>query len=247
MLGDHMITMEFLYVEYLKMKGIINNRPYRLPKNPDLSLEKLRQSNQANYDKIKTLSDYFNTKWQNIDPIKYLETGFKLFPKFTYTNFLNDKILKQYIQNDKIQKFHCEACKKQILKSFKFMKGILKKDQRNSILEYCKSKNEFSLNVVNDYIRGHIDPYTFLYLLLKKYIILSIDEKEKISDFLNNISKYRSYVKDEWELFTKMEKIVNESLLITDPPSGNLILGDKTLEEIEEEKKKFNKMKLLEE
>lgn len=39
---------------------------------------------------------------------------------------------------------------------------------------------------------------------------------------------------------------LNEILLITDPPSGNLILGDRTLEEIEEEKKQFNKMKLLE-
>ena len=41
--------------------------------------------------------------------------------------------------------------------------------------------------------------------------------------------------------------MINEMLLITDPPSGNLILGDRTLEEIEEEKKQFNKMKLLEE
>ena len=40
--------------------------------------------------------------------------------------------------------------------------------------------------------------------------------------------------------------MINEMLLITDPPSGNLILGDRTLKEIEEEKKQFNKMKLLE-
>jgi hypothetical protein len=40
--------------------------------------------------------------------------------------------------------------------------------------------------------------------------------------------------------------MINEVLLITEPPSGNLILGDRTLEEIEEEKKQFNKMKLLE-
>ena len=39
---------------------------------------------------------------------------------------------------------------------------------------------------------------------------------------------------------------VNEQLLISEPPSGNLILGDRTLEEIDEEKKQFNKMKLLE-
>lgn len=40
--------------------------------------------------------------------------------------------------------------------------------------------------------------------------------------------------------------MINEQLLITEPPSGSLILGDETLEEIEEKKKKFNKMKLLE-
>lgn len=207
-----MITMEFLYLEYLRLKGTINNRPYRLPKDPDLSLEKLRQTNQSNYDKIKTLSDYLNTKWQNIDPVKYLEIGFKLFPKFTYTNFLNDKILKQYIQNDKIQKFHCEANKKHILKSFKFIKEVMKSNLIQTVLEYCKIKNEFSLVIVNDYIKGHIDPYTMTYLLLKKYIVLSIDEKEKLVDFLNNISKYKSYVKDEWDLFMKMEKTIDESI-----------------------------------
>ena len=39
---------------------------------------------------------------------------------------------------------------------------------------------------------------------------------------------------------------LKEILLITEPPSGGLILGDKTSEEIEEEKKHFNKLKLLE-
>lgn len=38
----------------------------------------------------------------------------------------------------------------------------------------------------------------------------------------------------------------NDQLLITDPPSGELLLGDKTLKEIEEERKKFNKLKLTE-
>lgn len=42
-----------------------------------------------------------------------------------------------------------------------------------------------------------------------------------------------------------MERL-DDALLISEPPSGELILGDKTLKEIEEEKKKFNKLKLLE-
>jgi hypothetical protein len=206
-----MITTEILYVEYLKQKALANNRPYRLPKDPELSLEKLRQSNQANYDKIKTLVGYLNTKWSNIDHIKYLQTGFKLFPNFTYANFLNDKIIKQYIHLDKIQKFHCEGNKREILKSFKFIKEIIKERELSSVMEYCKQKDEFSNFCVNDFIKGKIDPYTFLYLLVKKDIILSKDEQEKMRDFLNNISKYKVYVKDEWELFMKMENIVNSS------------------------------------
>ena len=72
-------------------------------------------------------------------------------------------------------------------------------------MEYCKQKDEFSTSCANDFIKGKIDPYSFLYLLVKKYVILSKDEQEKLRDFLNNISKYKVYVKDEWELFMKME------------------------------------------
>lgn len=49
-----------------------------------------------------------------------------------------------------------------------------------------------------------------------------------------------------FEVFKEEVECLGEQLLITDPPSGNLILGDRTLKEIEEEKKQFNKMKLLE-
>ena len=45
-----------------------------------------------------------------------------------------------------------------------------------------------------------------------------------------------------WKIKSKGAKM----LLISESPSGNLILGDRSLEEIEEEKKKFNKLKLLE-
>lgn len=207
-----MVKIEDVYLEYLKQKGISSKRPYRLPKDPDLSLEKLRQSNQSNYDKLKTLTDYLNTKWNNIDYVKYLKTGFKLFPTFSYHLLLNDKVLKYYIQLDKVEKFHTEGNRKTILKSFKFIKEKLKSESFSSIHEYCKHKVEFGHECVNDYISGKIDPFTFLYLIIKKYIIPTDTEKDRLVDFLNNISRYKAYVKDEWELFMKMEKSVNSSI-----------------------------------
>jgi len=51
----------------------------------------------------------------------------------------------------------------------------------------------------------------------------------------------------DFEVLKEEVECLGEQLLISEPPSGNLILGDRTLEEIEEEKKQFNKLKLLEE
>lgn len=241
-----MVKITDIYLEYLKQKGNSSKRAYRLPKEPELSIEKLRQTNQANYDKLKTLTDHFNTKWSNIDPQKYLQTGFILFANFSYPNFLNDKILKHYIQLNKIEKFHTEFNRKTLLKSFKFIKEYMKENNIHQVSDYCGTKSEYRSLVLEHFFKGNVDPFTLLYLMLKKYVTYTQEEKDKLYDFLNNVTKYKPFVMEEWNLFMKMEKTINESLLITDPPSGNLILGDKTIEEIEEEKKNFNKMKLLE-
>ena len=200
-----------VYLAYLKMKGIINNRPYRLPKEPDLSIEKLRQSNQKNYDNLKTLSDYFNTKWQNIDMVKYVECGFKLFPNFTYINFLNDKILKHYIQLDKIQKFHETINKKTLLKSFKFIQSQLHELNLTSLKDYCKyHENEISL-IIEHYLQSKIDSYVFVYILMKRYLNLSKEERDKVQNLLNRITEFKSTVQNEWELLEKMEDKIKRS------------------------------------
>ena len=41
-----------------------------------------------------------------------------------------------------------------------------------------------------------------------------------------------------------MNEFMNNNLLITDSPSGNLILGDETLEEKKQKEDKYNKEKL---
>lgn len=50
----------------------------------------------------------------------------------------------------------------------------------------------------------------------------------------------------DFEVFKEEVECLGEQLLISEPPTGSLIFGSKTMKEIEEEKKQFNKMKLLE-
>lgn len=205
-----MINIESLYILYLKHKAISNDRGYRIPKDPSLSIEKMRQSNQRNYDSLKTLEGFFLTKWSNIDPEDYIQCAFKLFQNCTYINLLNPKVLKQYIQNDKMKKFHDELHKKTILQSFKNIKVQMKNESLNSLREYCSLKDGESLVCVNAYFKGSIDSYSLVYMLLKKYINCSVDEQEKLNTLMSKFSSYKIYVRDEWEFFTKMEKALEK-------------------------------------
>ena len=203
------MNIEEIYVTYLRMKAESKNRGYRLPKEPSLSIEKMKQKNEKNYEKLETLWKFFNTKWSNIDLETYFKSGFELFPNFTYTNFLNDKIIKHYIQKDKVQKFHSELNKKTILKSFKFIKSYNKENYICSLKEFCNLQEEFDHIVVREYIKGNIDSYTLIYCILRKYIILSVEEKGKIQDIINKITTYKKYVLENWKLFMKFEEKLN--------------------------------------
>lgn len=206
-----MVTIEDLYLEYLKQKGIAANRPYRLPKEPALAIEKMRQNNQRNYDALVTVMGWFNTKWQNIDYGKYIACGFKLFPNFSYINLLNEKILKQYIVLDKIGKYHDEINRKTLLKSFIFIKGVMKESNMKSLRDYCTMLDGASLVCINDFVMGKVDSFTFTYLLLKKYVNYSDDDKDRIIETINRISDYKRFVLNEWNLFMKMEKSLEDN------------------------------------
>lgn len=203
-----MVDMEGLYILYLKHKALANNRGYRIPKDPSLSIEKMRQSNQRNYDCLKTLEGWFLTKWSNIDPELYIECAFKMFQNCTYINLLNPKVLKQYIINDKVKKFHEEVNKKTILQSFKAIKSFMKENSLTSLKEYCSLKDGHETVCLNHYNKGKIDSYSLVYMFLKSYVSYSLDEKERLSTLFDKISTYKLYVTKEWEYFNKMEKVL---------------------------------------
>lgn len=200
------MQIENIYLTYLRMKAESKNRGYRLPKDPSLSIEKLKQKNEKNYEKLETLWKFFNTKWTDIDLERYFHCGFELFPNFTYVNFLNDKIIKLYIQKNKVEKFHTELNRKTLLKTFKYLKTYFKEHNINSLQEFCSIKEEFEHILIREYIKGNIDPYTLIYCILRKYAQLSVEEKQRIYDIINKITTFKKYVLENWKLFMKLEE-----------------------------------------
>lgn len=202
------MTEQEVYLCYMRSKAKFNNRGYREPKDIDLTLEKLRQKNQKNYDNLIKLSNWFNTKWSNINIEKYFECGFLLWKNFSYHQFFNDKVIQLYKQKDRIQKFHTEINKKELLKSFKFIKKYCKNDKISSLKEYCNLKDQNYSICINHYIQNKIDTYSLVYFILKKYLVLNVYERDKLVSVINNITQYKSFILQEWKFLEEMEKLI---------------------------------------
>ena len=92
-----------IYCAFRKAQANYLNRPYRLPKNWEKYKEK-SFSKKARQN-IELAVKKFNGTWYKIDPDRYFDTGFKLLGgKFTYNRFFKPKIIKKYIQDDKMLK-----------------------------------------------------------------------------------------------------------------------------------------------
>jgi hypothetical protein len=110
-----------------------------------------------------------------------------LYKSFSYHNFLDDKIIKLYIQRDKIKKHENIKNKEDIINSFKYIKNNFNKYNITKLRDYCNIKENYEYLIVKDYIVNNINIIVLLYCVLKKYLTLD-DQKIKIE----NIIKYKN-------------------------------------------------------
>jgi hypothetical protein len=131
-----MYTNYDIYKIYRKRQGETKGSGYRLPKDWESHYKnKMTSENKLQLD---TLTGWFNTKWNNIDPETYFSIGFELFKlRFTYHHFLNKKVLLHYIQKDKMMKRETGLLHDDIKKSVDFVKNFIGDHQVGSkILQY---------------------------------------------------------------------------------------------------------------
>lgn len=167
-----MIEMYDVYVKFRQAQSRFLNRPYRLPKDFE-SFVKKRMSD-ANRKNLEKATQYFNTKWSNIDIERYFDYGFELFGKgFSYSRFLDSRLVKYYIDKDKNLKRESDNVAEGLKKSIVFVKKWINKNCKESkispITIYCNKSDEKVRLPIKHYLKNDIHRLFLTWLIREGY------------------------------------------------------------------------------
>jgi hypothetical protein len=198
--------IEQIYYQFRKAQADYNNHGFRMPKNfEDHFKKKLSAINQK---KLAKITNWYNTKWSNIDPYRYFTCGFELYKKrFSYIKFFEEKILVLYIQRDKNEKRQTRVTKEKLITSAKFIKQYMKDNHISSLQEYMDTNDGNQKLAVSHYLKNEIDSSFFVFLL-KKGMRLSDTDRS----FIPYISKHYRIINvmlvDIKPFLDKMEELI---------------------------------------
>lgn len=168
-----------IYVSFREAQSFAKNRPYRIPKNFEDHL--VNKMSQVNRDALLRATDYFNTKWKNINPDKFMEYGFGLWKTFSYNMFFNEKLIKYYIQKDRNRKLQIKNSKEELIKSIKFIKKYMREHNIQTLRSYCMGEEEGTRLFLKHYVKENkIDKLLVAWFIKEGFIILSEDESAVI-------------------------------------------------------------------
>lgn len=190
-----MYNVSDVYTIFRKVQSRYCSRAFRLPKDINARIEKLPEVQRKN---IEHLTNRFITRWHNIDPEKYFESGFELFKdSFTYIKFLHPKIILHYIEKDKNNKRTTYNIQKNIVDSIKFINTWMKdkniRKDLSLLSQYCMMTDDNMKAPVKHYLLGKIDKHTVVWFIYRKMLFVTVDD----DGFLPYIEEnYRQYVQD---------------------------------------------------
>jgi len=198
--------IEQVYYQFRKSQADFNNRGFRMPKNFEEHFKK--KLSEINQKKLAKITNWYNTKWNNIDPYRYFTCGFELYKKrFSYVKFFEEKILVLYIQRDKNEKRQTRVTKEKLISSAKFIKKYMQDNKIQSLQEYMDTNDGNQKLAVSHYIKNKIDSSFFVFLL-KKGMRLSDTDRS----FIPYISKHYRIINvmlvDIKPFLDKMEELI---------------------------------------
>lgn len=183
-----MLDTEFVYSCFRKAQSEHKGRGYRLPKDwENFFNNRLSKLNRKN---LRAITRFFNTKWSALDSQKYFECGFELFNNFTYHQFLDPRVIRLYIQRDKIGKIQANLSKKNLVNSALFVKQYMRDHNIRFFRSYAESVLNNQSLPIKHYIQNKIDHF-FLTWLIRDGLVQIEDEKSKIPYIMDN---YRASV-----------------------------------------------------
>jgi len=193
-----------IYFQFRKAQADFNNRGFRMPKDFEEHFKKkLAPINQKNLIKI---TNWFNTKWSNIDPYLYFKCGFDLYNKnFTYVKFFNEKILMLYKTKDKNEKRQVRVTKEKLIESAKFVKQYMRDNEILSLQEYIDTNDGNQKLAVSHYLKNNIDASFFVFLI-KKGMKLSDTDRSFIPYISANYRNINVMLNEMKSFLSKIEK-----------------------------------------
>jgi hypothetical protein len=172
------------YYQFRKAQADYNNRGFRIPKDFESHFKK--KLSQINQKKLVKATNWFNTKWNNIDPYVYFTCGFELYKKrFSYIKFFEEKIHLLYIQRDKNEKRQIRVKKEKLIASAKFVKSYMRDNDILTLQEYIDTNDGNQKLAVTHYLKNEIDASFFVFLLKKGMKLTDIDRS-----FIPYVSKH---------------------------------------------------------
>lgn len=187
-----MYTTWDIYCIYRQAQADVNNRGYRLPKDWKSHWE--NKFNKTQKENLQKITDYFNTKWSDIDPYRYFKAGFEIYKNFTYHQFLDKKVVEMYKRLDKLEKRKLDASKKAITESVKYVIKEMEDIDTNSVgplRYYCRMKEDGLSKPIKDYIDNKVSTPFVTWLIYERYLILPDTERSMIPFVTSN---YRNLV-----------------------------------------------------
>lgn len=164
-----------IYYNFRKAQSESKGRGFRMPKDFDKHLEK--KFSEKNRDALLMATNYFNTKWINVNPYRYFQYGFELFKTFSYIKFFDPRVMRLYIQKDKNIKREMDVNKRAIVESVKFVKRFMKEKNLHMLSYYLELQDGHKKLIITHYAQGYIDKYFLVWLIKSGKLVLTDDDR----------------------------------------------------------------------
>lgn len=195
-MGFSMMDAENVYYFFRKAQAESKGRGFRLPKDFETHLK--NRFTDKNREALLLVTDFFNTKWENVDPLRYFQCGFELLKTFSYTKFFDPRVMRLYIQKDKNIKREMSNCKKEITESVVFVKKYMKRNNIIMFSDYImKSSKDNRKIVIKHYLDNKVSKFFIVWMMKRG--------KLSISD---NDRAFMPYISDQYrEIRVKLDEI----------------------------------------
>ena len=162
---------ENVYYFFRKAQSDVKGRGFRMPKDFESHLQ--NKFSKKNREALLMVTGFFSTKWENVDPYRYFQSGFELLKTFSYINFFDPRVMRLYIQKDKNIKRESSDYKKEIVQSVVFVGNYMRKNNIIMFSDYLQKKDGNRRIITKHYIANKISKFFIVWLMVLGKLSLS--------------------------------------------------------------------------